>query len=67
MTAIYIIIGVLVLFNVWIIRIYLRIGKHLPPMPKEDAEYYDENGNHIYYDRKQIARLEAERQQATEK
>lgn len=62
MTAIYIIIGVLVLFNVWIIRIYLRIGKHLPPMPKDDAEYYDENGNHIYYDRKLIAALEKEKQ-----
>lgn len=48
MTAIYIIIGILVLLNIWIIRIYLRLGKRLPPMPQDDAEYYDENGNHIY-------------------
>lgn len=61
MTAIYIIIGILVLFNIWIIQIYLRLGKRLPPMPQDDAAYYDENGNHIYYDRKLIAQLEKER------
>mgnify|MGYP000828616013 FL=1 len=62
MAAIYILIAVLVLFNVWIIRVYLRLGKHLPPLPDDDAAYYDENGNHIYYDRKLIARLEKEKQ-----
>lgn len=62
MTAIYILIAVLVLFNIWIIRIYLRLGKRLSPMPKDEAEYYDENGNHIYYDRKLIAALEKEKQ-----
>lgn len=61
MTAISIIIGILVLFNIWIIQIYLRLGKRLPPMPQDDAAYYDENGNHIYYDRKLIAQLEKER------
>lgn len=65
MTAIYIIIGILVLLNIWIIRIYLRLGKCLPPMPQDDAEYYDENGNHIYYDRKLIAQLEKEKQEIT--
>ncbi len=59
----YILIAVLVLFNIWIIRIYLRLGKRLPPIPEnDDAEYYDENGNHIYYDRKLIAHLEKENQ-----
>lgn len=65
MTAIYIIIGILVLLNIWIIRIYLRLGKRLPSMPQDDAEYYDENGNHIYYDRKLIAQLEKKKQKIT--
>lgn len=60
MAAIYILIAVLVLFNIWIIRVYLRLGKRLPPIPEQ--EYYDENGNHIYYDRKLIAHLEKEKQ-----
>jgi predicted transcriptional regulator len=61
MTEIYILIAVLVLLNIWIIRIYLRLGKRLPPIPEDDAGYYDENGNHIYYDRKLIAQLEKEK------
>ncbi len=66
MTAIYILIAVLVLFNIWIIRIYLRLGKRLPPMPQDDTEYYDENSNHIYYDRKLIAHLEKEKQKTNQ-
>lgn len=66
MTAIYILIALLVLFNIWIIRIYLRLGKRLPPMPQDDVEYYDENGNHIYYDRKLIAHLEKEKQKTNQ-
>lgn len=63
MAAMYILIAVLVLFNIWIIRIYLRLGKRLSPIPdNDDEEYYDENGNHIYYDRKLIAHLEKEKQ-----
>lgn len=65
MAAIYILIAVLVLFNIWIIRIYLRLGKCLPPMQdNDDTEYYDANGNHIYYDRKLIAHLEKEKQES---
>lgn len=68
MAAMYILIAVLVLFNIWIIRIYLRLGKRLPPIPdNDDAEYYDENGNHIYYDRKLIARLEKEKQESIQR
>ncbi|CDN30704.1 hypothetical protein BN938_0599 [Mucinivorans hirudinis] len=63
MEAIYILIAVLVLLNIWVIRVYIRLCKRLPPVSKEDAEYYDENGNHIYYDRKLIARLEREKQE----
>lgn len=66
MTAIYILITLLVLFNIWIIRIYLRLGKRLLPMTQDDAEYYDENGNHIYYDRKLIAHLEKEKQKTNQ-
>jgi len=30
----------------------------------EESSYYDKDGNHIYYDRKLIARLEKEQQKA---
>ncbi|CDN30429.1 hypothetical protein BN938_0323 [Mucinivorans hirudinis] len=63
MEAIYILITALVLLNIWVISVYIRLCKRLPPVSKEDAEYYDENGNHIYYDRKLIARLKKEKQQ----
>lgn len=39
------------------------IGR-LPP-DEPDRDYLDADGNHIYYDRKFIARLERERQEAT--
>ena len=32
----------------------------------DDSRYYDENCNHIYYDRKLIARLEREKQRAAQ-
>lgn len=62
MAAFIIFIAVLLLLNVAVIAIYIRLVKRLPPMPDSDAEYYDKNGNHIYYDRKLIAQLEREQQ-----
>lgn len=62
MTTIYIIIAVLILLNVLIIRIYLRLGKHCPNHKDDESQFYDDNGNHIYYDRKLIAQLEKEKQ-----
>ena len=64
METIYVIIGVLVLLNVRVIALYLHVGKRLPSDEREDDErqYYDENGNHVYYDRKLIARLKREKE-----
>ena len=62
MVTIYITIAVLVLLNTLIIMIYAALVKRLPPA--EDNDLYDENGNHIYYDRKLIRQLEKEKQQS---
>lgn len=65
METIYVIIGVLVLLNIGVIALYLHVGKRLPPDEREDddRQYYDENGNHGYYDRKLIACLKKEQEQ----
>lgn len=64
MTTLGIIIGILVLVNIGVIVLYLRVGKQLPPdgWEDDDRQYYDENGNHVYYDRKLIARLKREQE-----
>lgn len=61
MTAIIILIAILLLLNVLIIMLYVRVCKRLPS--DFDADYYDENGNHIYYDRKLIRQLEKEKKE----
>ncbi len=63
METIYVIIGVLVLLNIGVIALYLHVGKRLPSdgWEDDDRQYYDENGNHVYYDRKLIARLKREK------
>ena len=64
METIYVIIGVLVLLNIGVIALYLHVGKRLPPDEREDDDRrYYENGNHVYYDRKLIARLKKEQEQ----
>lgn len=65
MNTIYVIIGVLVLLNIGVIALYLHLGSRLPQDDREDddSRYYDENGNHVYYDRKLIARLKKEQEQ----
>ena len=65
METIYVIIGVLVLLNIGVIALYLHVGKRLPSDEREDddRQYYDKNGNHVYYDRKLIARLKKEQEQ----
>ena len=62
METVYVIIGALALFNIGVIALYLHVGKRLPADNWEDndRQYYDENGNHVYYDRKLIARLKKE-------
>lgn len=59
MVAILILIAVLLLLNVVVIILYAHLVKRLPPSGDE-VNYYDENGNHIYYDRKLIQQLEQE-------
>ena len=58
MTAAYVVIGVLVVLNIIVISIYLSLEKDIQrdiDIEDTNARYYDENGNHIYYDRKLIS------------
>ena len=58
MTAAYVVIGVLVVLNIIVISIYLSLGKDIHSdidIENLNARYYNENGNHIYYDKKLIA------------
>ena len=58
MTAAHVVIGVLVVLNIIVISIYLSLGKDIQSdidIENPNARYYDENGNHIYYDRKMIS------------
>lgn len=42
----------------------LRPGKRSPPEKADDGRlYYDGNGNHVYYDRRLIARPEKEKEE----
>ncbi len=47
---IYIVIGVLILLNISVIIVAVRCAHPLP----DDFEFYNEDGDHIYYDRKLI-------------
>lgn len=42
--------------------LYLRPGKRSPP-GGGGRQYYDGNGNHVYYDRRLIARPEKEKEE----
>lgn len=48
-----------------LVKLHDSLIGRLPPADP-DSDYLDEDGNHIYYDRKLIARLERERQEATD-
>ena len=48
-----------------LVKLHDRLLERLPPADP-DSDYVDADGNHIYYDRKFIARLERERQEATD-
>lgn len=62
MAALIILAAVLLLLNILVVTLYLYLAKRYPSSEDNDAAYYDENGNHIYYDRKLIAQLENEKQ-----
>lgn len=58
MTAAYVVIGVLVVLNIIVISIYLSLGEDMQDdrdIEDPNARDGDENGNHIYYDRKLIS------------
>lgn len=65
MTTLIILIVGLVLLNAAFITAILLLNRRHSGISDDDAEWYDEEGNHLYYDRKLIARLKEE--QATEK
>ncbi|MDC2614310.1 MULTISPECIES: hypothetical protein [Bacteroides] len=48
-----------------LVKLHDSLIRRLPPADP-DSDYVDADGNHIYYDRKFIARLERERQEATD-
>lgn len=58
----YILVGILLLLNTLVVVLCLCLGKDLPSDDDDDRRYYDEDGNHIYYDRKLIAYLEREKE-----
>lgn len=64
LAAILIIVAVSVLLPVLIVLVVFRMGK-CPDAggdrERDRSEYYDQEGNHLYYDRKPIARMEKER------
>lgn len=46
----YIVVGALVVLNIIVITIAVKCAHRVP----DDFEFYDEEGDHIYYDRKLI-------------
>lgn len=46
-------------------KLHDYLSRRLPPT-EPDSYFYDEDGNHSYYDRRLIARLEKERQKAAD-
>ena len=59
----YVLAGALLLLNAARAALYLRAGRRLPPdVADDERRYYDGNGNHVYNDRRLIARLEKEKE-----
>lgn len=48
-----------------LVKLHDSLIRRLPPTDP-GSDYLDADGNHTYYDRKLIARLERERQEATD-
>lgn len=67
-TGILIILAFSVVISVLTILVLFRIGTRpdAPQVQDDDSRYYDEHGNHLYYDRKLIARLEKEKERAAQ-
>lgn len=58
--------GAMPLLNAALAALYLRPGKRSPPPEEDGRQYYDGNGNHVYYDRRLIARPEKEKEELQE-
>lgn len=56
---------VLRLLIMLLVKLHDYLSRRLPPT-EPDSYFYDEDGNHSYYDRRLIARLEKERQKAAD-
>ena len=68
LAVILIIIAASVSLSVVTLLILYYVGKRLDAerTQDDDSRYYDENGNHLYYDRKLIARLDKEQERAAQ-
>ncbi len=53
----YTILALILISGLPLLRFALRRGKDLVDKAPDESEWYDENGNHIYYDRKLIRYL----------
>lgn len=60
MLSLIVLAAILPLLNVLVVALYICLSRRLPSTDPE-SDYYDEDGNHIYYDRKLIAALEKEK------
>lgn len=60
-----ILLAIVVLISVLLVLILFQLGKR-PDPNKSHNEYYDENGNHIYYDRKLIEHQKREQEHAAQ-
>lgn len=54
---IYLVIGVLIVLNIIVITITVKCAHRVP----DDFEFYDDDGDHIYYDRKLIRHKKQQR------
>lgn len=54
---IYLVIGVLIVLNIIVITIAVKCAHRVP----DDFEFYDDDGDHIYYDRKLIRHKKQQR------
>lgn len=63
-----ILLAIVVLISVLLVLILSQLGKRPDPNKShnEQESYYDENGNHIYYDRKLIEHQKREQEHAAQ-
>lgn len=62
MVAIYIIVAVLILLNILVVIEFAKRSKEHNYYMNLNANMYDDDGNHIYYDRKYIKHLKEKKE-----